>query len=236
VRRDSRPKRLFAEVEASLKRLHIDTIDLVQLHQPDEDTRIEDSLHALQRMREQGKLRAIGICNVSPSQLQRAQYAMAPQPLDALQCEYSLLERWPEASLVGQCRERGTSLLAYGPLARGLLSSSPKRLAERPLAARACIRAWRDRVLAPTAQQLGLTPGQLALAFLLAQPGVSSVIAGASTVEQLRENHVALRAVLSQSQQARLAQSSSQLSRTLGVLAKLRRLPPLAKLEAWFDQ
>lgn len=236
VHRDARPAQLIADIEASLKRLAVDTIDLVQLHQPDEDTLAQDSLGALEQLRAQGKLRAIGVCNVSSTQLREAQNALATRGLDSLQCEYSLLERWPERELLPLCRAHGTALLAYAPLAKGLLSEGAPRLSERALLARTCIRRFRERHLLPLARQHGITPSQLALAFLWQQPGVSSLIAGASSIEQVQSNARALSVSLDQQALRQLAQSSSQLQRQLRACARLQRVPGLPKLEALVDR
>jgi aryl-alcohol dehydrogenase-like predicted oxidoreductase len=101
VRKDSRPAQLVAEVEASLKRLGTDVIDLLQIHHPDDQTPLEESLSTLADLVKMGKVRALGVSNFSPAQLAQASaFLAAKAPLAALQCEYNLLERWPESELL----------------------------------------------------------------------------------------------------------------------------------------
>jgi aryl-alcohol dehydrogenase-like predicted oxidoreductase len=252
VRKDSRPAQLRAELEGSLTRLGTDVIDLLQIHHPDVDTPLADSLGVLQELRREGKLRAIGVSNFSPAQLDGAFAALAPHALDALQCEYNLLQRWPEGELLPRCRAQGASVLAYSPLARGLLAGRPplargflRSGAElgylHAVARRVVDPAVRER-LVPLAEGRDAQPGQVALAWLLAQPGLSAVVVGASSVAQARENAraaelalspedvrqlgVAFTAVGRQLHLLRRASSVPGVTRAAGLLAKVaRRLP-----------
>ncbi len=202
MRRNSRPDSIRLEVERSLARLRVEALDLVQVHQPDPDTPIAETMGALADLLGAGKLRAIGISNYSAAQMREAQAALGAIPLASNQVHYSLLQRWPEAEVLPLARAAEIGVLAYSPLAQGLLSG---RVRAEDLSADdgrlrspmfhpdnlARISAAIDAAIAPVAQAHGAKVAQVALAWLLAQPGVSAVIAGASTVEQVRHNAAA---------------------------------------------
>jgi aryl-alcohol dehydrogenase-like predicted oxidoreductase len=202
VRRNSRPDSIRLEVERSLARLRVDALDLVQLHQPDPGTPIADSVGALADLRRAGKLRAIGVSNYSAAQMREAQAALGTIPLASNQVQYSLLERGPEGGLLPSAREAQIGVLAYSPLAQGLLSGafridslpaddgrrqSPQFHPDNLQRIAAVIEAS----LSPVARARESTVPQVALAWLLAQPGLTAVVAGASTVEQVRHNAAA---------------------------------------------
>lgn len=119
VFRDSRKGRIAQEIEDSLRRLQTDVIDLYQVHWPDLETPFEETAEALQRLLDQGKIRAIGVSNFSPSQMDTfSQYAR----LDAVQPPYNLFERGIEAEVLPYSAQKGLTVLSYGALCRGLLS------------------------------------------------------------------------------------------------------------------
>ena len=202
VRRNSRPDSIRLEVERSLRRLGVDVLDLVQVHHPDPDTPIADTMGVLADLLTAGKLRAIGVSNYSAAQTREAQAALGAIPLASNQVHYSLLERWPEVEVLPYAREARIGLLAYSPLAQGLLSGSmrvgtlaaadmrrnnplfhPHNLARLSVAT--------EHALLPVARAHDATVAQIALAFLLAQPGLTAVIAGASSNEQAKSNAAA---------------------------------------------
>lgn len=117
--RDSRPESLQRELEASLRRLRTDVIDLYQIHWPDPDTPLEQTARALEDMRRAGKIRAIGVSNFSPAQMD-AFRALAP--LASVQPPYNLFERDMERDVLPYARSHGLTVLCYGALCRGLLS------------------------------------------------------------------------------------------------------------------
>ncbi|WP_133490682.1 aldo/keto reductase [Alcanivorax sp. 24] len=117
--RDARPQRLFEEVHASLRRLRTDVIDLYQVHWPDLACPLEDTAGAMATLKRQGKIRAVGVSNVTGQQL-RAFHALCP--LTAVQVPYNLFERGIEEDLLPTARELGISVLGYSALCRGLLS------------------------------------------------------------------------------------------------------------------
>jgi len=119
VYRDSRPARLRSEIEASLRRLRTDTIDLYQVHWPDLETPIEETARTLEELRREGKIRAIGVSNYSPAQM--AVFHSAAR-LDAVQSPYNLFEREIEADVLPYARRTGLNVLSYSVLCRGLLS------------------------------------------------------------------------------------------------------------------
>ena len=194
---------IMAAVEASLKRLRTDWIDLYQLHQPDPRTPIEETLRALDDLVRQGKLRYIGCSNLPAWQVVEAQWTARHHNLAAFisaQDEYSLLERRIERELLPALRAYGLGLLPYYPLAGGLLTGKYRRGAPPPADTRmAKNSAYAQRVmteanldavdrLAAFARERGRTPLDLAFSWLASQPAVASVIAGASRPEQVEEN------------------------------------------------
>lgn len=201
VRRNSRPDSIRLEVERSLRRLGVEVLDLAQVHHPDPDTPIADTMGALADLLRAGKLRAIGASNYSAAQMREAQATLGAIPLASNQVHYSLLERWPEAELLPQAREARIGVLAYSPLAQGLLAGSADRFAATDMRVhnplfhpdnRARISVAIDGALAPLARAHDATVAQVALAFLLAQPGLTAVIAGASSIEQVKRNATAV--------------------------------------------
>lgn len=199
VRKDSRPPSLRAEVEASLLRLGVEQIDLLQIHHPDIDTKIADSVGELVRLRDEGKVRAIGVSNYSPDQLCAAIVAAGPAGLDSLQCEYNLLERWAEDELLPLCRAQNVGVLAFSPLAKGVLAGAfrARNRTLAPASRGSSYGRWLPRGLSelavalvntPIAKVHATTPDQVALSWLLLQPGVTSVVCGASTLAQVESN------------------------------------------------
>jgi aryl-alcohol dehydrogenase-like predicted oxidoreductase len=193
---------IMQAVEASLKRLHTDWIDLYQVHRPDPDTPIEETLRALDDLVKQGKVRAIGCSNFSAAEIEAAQDTAARARLTAFaacQDRYSLLERGIERAVIPTAQARGMSLLPYFPLANGFLTGKYRRNAEPPQGARLNTSARRaetmnDRnwalveALDAVAARTGHSMLELAFGWLLAKPVIASVIAGASTAEQIEQN------------------------------------------------
>lgn len=215
VRRNSRPESIRLEVERSLQRLRVEVLDLVQVHHPDIDTPIEDTMGALADLLRAGKLRAIGVSNYDPAQMRRAQAALGSIPLASNQVHYNLLERWPEAGILPLALAEQIGVLAYSPLAQGLLSGDaradrfapddgrrhdstfhPKNLGQVAAAA--------EKSLVPIARAHGVTVAQVALAWLLAQPGLSAVVVGASTVEQAKLNARVMTLALSPAEESQI--------------------------------
>ena len=208
MRRNSRPEHVRKEVDQSLARLGVDVLDLVQVHHPDPDTPIPETMGALLELKRAGKVRAIGVSNYSVEQMTLAQGALGDTPLASNQISYNLLERWAEAKLLPLAQQSEVGILAYSPLAQGMLGGGHhKRAAPSDWRGggelfhpknRAAIAQVIDGVMEPIATARGVSLAEIALAFLLAQPGLSGVIAGASSIAQARRNAAAAELVLSQ--------------------------------------
>lgn len=190
------PESIEREVEASLRRLRTDYIDLYQTHWQDQTTAVEDTMACLLKLKDAGKIRAIGVSNAKVSHLER--YAAVGQ-LDSAQERYSALHRGLEDDRLPRLREHGVALLAYSPLENGLLTGKldPNRRfgpgdlrANDPRFSADKRRAVNTRLgaLAPLAQARGLSVTQLVIGWTLAQPGVTHVLCGARTETQARDN------------------------------------------------
>lgn len=196
VRLDGSAPHVRRSCEASLHRLRIDHIDLYIAHRIDPQVPIEETVGELSRLVSEGKVRQLGLSEAGPATLRRAH---ATHPLAALQTEYSLWSREPEAELLPLCRELGIAFVAYSPLGRGLLAGRVRtesdlgtgdiRRAHPRFQAGNLDRnvALVDR-LAEVAAALGATPAQLALAWLLTRPGAVYAIPGTRRLEHLGEN------------------------------------------------
>jgi aryl-alcohol dehydrogenase-like predicted oxidoreductase len=119
VARNGTRERILREVDHSLQRLHTDYIDLYQVHWPDPLVPIEETAQAMLDLKQAGKIRAIGVTNFTPQQMDRFR---AVAPLDATQSPYNLFEKQSDRDVLPYCRENGVSTIAYGPVCRGLLS------------------------------------------------------------------------------------------------------------------
>jgi aryl-alcohol dehydrogenase-like predicted oxidoreductase len=196
----ARPEYIRRAVEASLRRLGTDYIDLYQLHSPDPQTPIAETLGALDDLVRAGKLREIGCSNFSVEQLREADAARktGATRFVSIQNEYSLLHREPEAGVLAECARLGIGFLPYFPLARGLLTGKYRRGQPAPegsrLANSASASHLNDRDLAIVEKLIafaaarGRTILDLAVSWLLTRPEVASVIAGATKPEQVRAN------------------------------------------------
>jgi aryl-alcohol dehydrogenase-like predicted oxidoreductase len=193
---DGRPATLRRHVEASLQRLDTDVIDLYYLHRYDKTVPVEESVGELGRLVAEGKLRAIGLSEVSAVTVRRAH---AVHPVAAVQNEYSLWTRNPEIALRDTCRDIGATLVAFSPLARAFLTDTlhdVSTLAEKDLR-RGMPRfvpetyAANLKLLPPyvaLAREVGCTPAQLALAWVLAQGEHVIAIPGTANLAHLEEN------------------------------------------------
>jgi aryl-alcohol dehydrogenase-like predicted oxidoreductase len=200
-RKGARPAYIRQAVEDSLKRLATDRIDLYQLHQPDPETPIADTLGALNDLIRAGKVREIGCSNFSAEQIRQAAAAVEPGAVRfvSVQNEYSLLHREPEREVLAECERQGQAFIPYFPLASGLLTGKYSQGAPVPAGSRLS-QAWAanrfltdDRLarveeLRRFAHLRGHALLELAVSWLLRHPVVSSVIAGATTPEQVRGN------------------------------------------------
>lgn len=209
---DGRPATLKWSCEQSLKRLRTDRIDLFYLHRWDRKVPIEDSVGALADLVREGKVRAIGLSEVSAATLERAH---AVHPIAALQTEYSLWTRNPEIAVLEACRELGTAFVAFSPVARGFLGGELRDVSTleakdlrrsmprfEPANYAANLKLL-DGFVA-IAAELQCTPAQLALAWVLSRGEHVLAIPGTTKIAHLRDNAAAADIGLSASTLARL--------------------------------
>jgi aryl-alcohol dehydrogenase-like predicted oxidoreductase len=197
------------QLNRSLQRLGVDTIDLYQCHRFDKDTPLEETLAALDQAVKSGKVRAIGFSEWTAEQIDRAAAIIGESgliPFSSSQPQYSMLWRKPEAAVFPACARHGIGNLAFSPLAHGVLTGKYKPGQPPPPGSRAASeqmnvfmesagRHYRSdflleavEKLKPIAADLGLTMPQMALAWVLRRPEVSSAIIGASRPEQIADN------------------------------------------------
>ncbi|SEB87495.1 aldo/keto reductase [Streptomyces melanosporofaciens] len=224
----SHRKSLFTSVEASLRQLNTDYIDLLYLHVWDFSTPVEEILRGMDDLVRQGKVLYVAICNAPAWQVSRMQTIADLRdwsPLVALQIEYNLIERTGERDLIPMAREMGLGVLPYSPLAGGVLTGKYSRddltaanaasedgtrksfnlalgtLTERNLAI--------ADVVKEVATELGVTPAQVGLAWTLRNPAVTAPVIGARTPAQLEDNLGALSVDLTAAHLARLDEASA---------------------------
>jgi aryl-alcohol dehydrogenase-like predicted oxidoreductase len=190
------------EVEASLRRLEVDAIDLYQIHWPNPESEIEEGWEALARLREQGKLRWIGVSNFSVEQMKRAQKIA---PITSLQPPYSMLRPAVGAEILPFAQSNGIGVINYSPMLSGLLTGkmTPERIAALPAT------DWRRKnvefeeprlsrnmrlveLLRETGSAHGVTPGVVAVAWTLHNPAVTAAIVGGRSPRQVEETAAAL--------------------------------------------
>jgi aryl-alcohol dehydrogenase-like predicted oxidoreductase len=203
---DARPERARAAAEASLRRLDTDTIDLWYLHFPDPAVPVEESVGAMAELVAEGKVRHLGLSNVTTEQLLAAHQV---HPIAAVQAEYSLWTREPERELLPALRELGIGFVAWSPLGAGFFAGADRTAptdfrANHPRFDAVNLAANRDRYapLRALAQELAVTPAQLALAWLVHQDVVP--IPGTRTPAHLDENLAAAQIALDAATLARI--------------------------------
>jgi aryl-alcohol dehydrogenase-like predicted oxidoreductase len=188
---------IMTAVENSLRRLQTDHIDLYQIHRPDPDTDIEETLSALSDLIHSGKVRAIGSSSMPASDIVEAQWVAERRGLERFHTEqpgYSILNRGIETEVLPVAQRHGMGTLVWSPLARGMLTGRIRKgqpTDSRRVAIMTSLRDERrlDAVeqLIPLAQEAGLPMTHLAIAFAIAHPGVTSAIIGPRTMEQLED-------------------------------------------------
>ncbi|NOZ29869.1 MAG: aldo/keto reductase [Chloroflexi bacterium] len=238
-------KHILSAVEASLRRLGTDYIDLYQVHAWDDATPLEETLSTLDELVRSGKVRYIGVSNFCGWQLQKAvdiSKQMGWEPFRCLQPLYNLLDRYTEWELIPVCINEGLGVIPWSPLRGGWLTGKYRRGMEKPpegtrvdLAERQgwseswsrynTERTWRviDELLA-VAEEVGKTPAQVALNWLLQRPGVTAPIIGARNMEQLEDNLGASGWALSEEHMKRLNEVSAvEVPYPYDVLERVRR-------------
>jgi aryl-alcohol dehydrogenase-like predicted oxidoreductase len=199
-RQDGSAEHVRSSIEGSLERLGTDYVDLYYQHRVDPNVPIEETVGALTELVEEGKIRHIGLSEAAPETLRRAN---AVHPITALQSEYSLWTRDPEAEVLRTCRELGIGFVPYSPLGRGFLAgrfSSPEELEEDDFRRRGPrftgenLEANRDLAakVKEIAAEKGVTPAQLAIAWVLAQGDDLVPIPGTKRRGYLEQNAAAV--------------------------------------------
>lgn len=195
---DASPKGITRDIDASLKRLRTDYIDLYQVHWPDPDTPIEETMAAMDNLRGAGKVRAIGVCNFTLDQLISAQRGCA---ISSIQVPYSLIDRRIETDLLPYCLENDIAVIAYSPLGRGLLTGkydASSLFGDNDHRSRpgdeyfgrenlesnlATVRRVRD-----VARKLGRPPAAVALRWVMQNPAIAVTLFGAKNAFQAAGN------------------------------------------------
>ena len=199
IYKNLKPESMRLEVERSLKLLGTDYIDLLQTHWPDSTTPIEDTMGTLLELRDEGKIRTIGVCNVSPEMLDTY---MDSGTVDSIQEMYSMIDRQNEAELFPKAVKESIAVLAYSPMAMGLLTGKvgPDRVFPS-----SDMRSWSPRFstesrqkvaellkqFEPIAEAYGVTIAQLVIMWTIAQPLVTHTLIGARNPVQAAENAAA---------------------------------------------
>ncbi len=222
-RHNLKPEFIAYDLEQSLKRLGTDYIDLYQIHWPDPAVQIEDSMRALVKAKESGKIRYIGICNFSGDQLKEA---MKYGEIVSYQPNYSLLEREIESDQMQVCVENNIGIISYGSLGAGMLTGKYKEHPQfRKGDARNFfykffkkqywpeVKAVSDKVI-EIAKRRGVKPGHVAIAWNLSKPAISAAIVGARTAEQVMENLGGSGLILTAGEIAELDKISENIYRT----------------------
>ena len=190
------------QIDASLKRLRVDCVDLYQCHRYDTNTPLEETMEALTAVVKAGKARWIGFSEWAPAQIEDSIAMPGVEHFVSSQPQYSLLYRRPEAKVIPICAANGISQIVWSPLAQGVLSGKYPPGAAAPAGTRAtsdsmggAMREWmrpavleKVQQLKPIAAKAGVSLTQFSLAWVLREPNVASAIVGASRPEQLKEN------------------------------------------------
>ncbi len=216
---------ILRAAEASLRRLGTDHIDLYQVHEWDGQTPLEETLSALDALVASGKVRYIGASNYAAWQLMKALWVSDRRGLEKFvsqQIYYSLQARDAESELIPLTVDQGLGVLVWSPLAGGLLTGKYRRSTDEPEGTRR-FEGWDEppvhdekrlydtiEELVAVAEEAGVSPAQVALAYTIGKPGITSVIVGARTEEQLADNLAAADVVLTADQVNRLDAVSAQ--------------------------
>ncbi len=225
---DNEPETITASCEESLKRLGTDHLDLFYLHRIDRNVPVEESVGALAKLVAAGKIRYAGLSECSPETLRKAHKL---HPIAAVQMEYSVWFRGPEASMLPTCRELGVSLVAYSPLGRGFLAGNFRTLADLPKddARRNQPRFVEGNVehnlaiadaVRDVAKRKGATPAQIALAWVLAQGQEILPIPGTKRRERQAQNAASVNVKLTPAEVQELSSTVEKLT------VKGERYPP----------
>jgi len=223
VRKNSRPDSIIYECEQSLKRLGVDVIDLFQIHWPDSSTPVDDSMAAMVKLKEQGKIRAIGVSNYPVDWIERA---IKAAPLASDQPPYSVIQRQIEEDIVPFCRRNSVAIIVYSPLERGLLTGhvGPERTFP-PGDHRADHKFFtvenRKRVLAslerirPIAELHRASFAQLIINWTIHEPGITAALVGARNAKQAEHNARAMQLNLTTRERGMIRAAFDETSRVM---------------------
>jgi 1-deoxyxylulose-5-phosphate synthase len=210
-------KHILAGIDASLRRLGTDYVDLYQIHRWDPRTPIEETMEALHDVVRAGKARYLGASSMHAWQFAKAQRVAERHgwtPFVSMQNHYNLLYREEEREMIPQCQDMGVGVIPWSPLARGMLAGTRTRDGQRRTT-RAASDSFADHLytdddfeivdrVAEVARERGVSPAQVALAWLLHQPGVTAPIVGATKLAHLEDAIAAAELTLSEEEAARL--------------------------------
>ena len=211
-------EQVFTQLDASLRRLRTDHVDLYQCHRYDWNTPLEETMEALTEVVRQGKVRYIGFSEWPVEKIREAQAMAGVEHFVSSQPQYSMIWRGPERDVIPVSRELGISQIVWSPLGQGVLTGKYEPGAPLPEGSRATSNSMggfmeraldqtlleRVQQLRPVADELGLSMAQLALAWVLREPNVASAIIGASRPEQVEDNAAASGIELSEETLARI--------------------------------
>jgi aryl-alcohol dehydrogenase-like predicted oxidoreductase len=223
IRSDSRPESIVHECEQSLKRLKTEYIDLYQVHWPDKKTPIEDSTGALVKLKEQGKIRAIGVSNFD---VERMRQAMKVGPLASDQPPYSIINRGIEKDVLPFCRENNVAVICYSPMERGLLTGKVSVDRVFPASDHRSGHKFftpenRKRVLEslekirPMCDRHGASFAQVVINWTVHEPGITAALVGARNAEQARHNAGAMGFSLSGDERGQIRRAFDEASRVM---------------------
>jgi aryl-alcohol dehydrogenase-like predicted oxidoreductase len=196
-------KQIHKQIDASLRRLRTDHVDLYQCHRYDHNTPLEETMEALTEVVKAGKVRYIGFSEWSPEQIRAALEMPGVAKFVSSQPQYSMLWRRPEAGVIPLCKANGISQIAFAPLGQGVLTGKYEPGERPPADSRAASAEMGAHMelddgelaavqrLRPIAQEAGLSMAQLALAWVLREENLAAAIVGASRPEQVHDNAAA---------------------------------------------
>ena len=223
ILKNAKPASIAYECEQSLKRLGVDVIDLYQIHWPDKSTAVEDSMAATVKLKDQGKIRAIGVSNYDAEWMRRATKVA---PVASLQPPYSLIQRKIEKDVLPFCREHHVGVIVYSPLERGLLAGAvPPERTFPPGDHRASHKYFkvenRKRVLAaleqvrPIAEKHKASLAQVVINWTVHEPGITAALVGARNAEQAAHNAGALNFELNNDERGTIRAAFDEPSRVM---------------------
>lgn len=221
--KNSRPASIAYECEQSLKRLQVDVIDIYQIHWPDTSTPVEDSMAAMLKLKDQGKIKAIGVSNYDVNWLTKAR---AVAPVESLQPPYSAIQRRIEPEILPWCRKNNVGVICYSPMERGLLTGKVSPAREFPPGDHRAKHKYftpenRQRVLdalekvRPIADRHKASFAQLMINWTVNEPGITAALVGARNAEQAEHNAHSLDFTLSAAERAAIRAAFDEPSRVM---------------------